>query len=103
MLSQTCQLLFTPYRRPSEAGISKVRGKAVGTSITGAKARTFVIQTNEELMIAMDTVAILSRQKGGKGSSVAWQTALDSACSMLQCQQYDIKIDLGALLHPRSL
>jgi acetate kinase len=40
-----------------------VRGKEVDISAVGAKVRTLVIPTNEELMIAMDTKDVLSNKK----------------------------------------
>ncbi|MBQ9535675.1 MAG: acetate kinase [Clostridia bacterium] len=39
---------------------NNVRGKAVDVSAEGAKVRTFVIPTDEELVIAEDTIAIVS-------------------------------------------
>ena len=39
---------------------NQVRGKAVDASAAGAKVRVLVIPTNEELMIAMDTAAMIA-------------------------------------------
>ena len=37
---------------------NKVRGKETDVSAAGSKVKIFVIPTNEELMIAMDTAAL---------------------------------------------
>ena len=37
---------------------NNVRGKEVDVSADGSKVKIFVIPTNEELMIAMDTAAL---------------------------------------------
>ncbi len=43
-----------------DAEANKARGKAVDATAAGAKVKTLIIPTNEELMIAMDTAAIVA-------------------------------------------
>ena len=44
-----------------DAEKNNVRGKEVDVSAAGSKVKIFVIPTNEELMIAMDTAALCKK------------------------------------------
>ena len=44
-----------------DAEKNNTRGKEVDVSVDGSKVRIFIIPTNEELMIAMDTAALCKK------------------------------------------
>lgn len=50
-----------------DAKQNKSLGEAVDATAAGAKVRVLIIPTNEELMIAMDTAALLTRPGESKG------------------------------------